>query len=161
MPGMQVDPPAGGPGQSACCHSLVRTLRDPLTLLLGRSSALDKLFADDDLKAMLPKMDNATEESMGDLSNPMVMRTYYSRLLPWKAMFLWLNQSHVPTRQFTHREFAFTLQNEAYLRYQSFAGADELKQEVLRLNPSRFEIGPMYSGRVSLRRHLPSRNCTR
>ncbi|POY74817.1 hypothetical protein BMF94_2090 [Rhodotorula taiwanensis] len=154
MPGMQVDPPAGGPGQSACCHSLVRTLRDPLTLLLGRSSALDKLFADDDLKAMLPKMDNATEESMGDLSNPMVMRTYYSRLLPWKAMFLWLNQSYVPTRQFTHREFAFTLQNEAYLRYQSFAGADELKQEVLRLNPSRFEIGPMYSGRPKDRKAL-------
>lgn len=99
---------------------------------------------------MLPKMENATEESMGDLSNPMVMRTYYSRLLPWKTMFLWLNQSHAPTRQFTHREFAFTLQNEAYLRYQSFSTAEELKHEVLRLNPSRFEIGPMYSGRVSL-----------
>lgn len=110
---------------------------------------------------------------MGDLSNPMVMRTYYSRLLPWKAVFLWLNQSHgarsltspfvsratpadltsratAPTRQFTHREFAFTLQNDAYLRYQSFATADDLKREVLRLNPSRFEIGPMYSGRVRL-----------
>ena len=46
---------------------------------------------------MLPQLDNATEESMGDLSNPMVMRTYYSRLLPWKAMFLWLNQSHGPS----------------------------------------------------------------
>ncbi|GAA5861677.1 hypothetical protein JCM3774_002667 [Rhodotorula dairenensis] len=116
--------------------------------------ALDQLFADDALKAMLPKMDNATEESMGDLSNPMVMRTYYSRLLPWKTMFLWLNQSHAPTRQFTHREFAFTLQNEAYLRYQSFSTADELKHEVLRLNPSRFEIGPMYSGRPKDRKAL-------
>lgn len=103
---------------------------------------------------MLPKMENATEESMGDLSNPMVMRTYYSRLLPWKTMFLWLNQSHAPTRQFTHREFAFTLQNEAYLRYQSFSTAEELKHEVLRLNPSRFEIGPMYSGRPKDRKAL-------
>ncbi|TKA54269.1 hypothetical protein B0A53_03360 [Rhodotorula sp. CCFEE 5036] len=116
--------------------------------------ALDQLFADDELKAMLPKMENATEESMGDLSNPMVMRTYYSRLLPWKTMFLWLNQSHAPTRQFTHREFAFTLQNEAYLRYQSFSTAEELKHEVLRLNPSRFEIGPMYSGRPKDRKAL-------
>ncbi|GAA5896929.1 hypothetical protein JCM8208_006115 [Rhodotorula glutinis] len=116
--------------------------------------ALDDLFKDDKLAAMLPQLDNATEESMGDLSNPMVMRTYYSRLLPWKAMFLWLNQSHAPTRQFTHREFAFTLQNEAYLRYQSFATADDLKREVLRLNPSRFEIGPMYSGRPKDRKAL-------
>ncbi|BGP55421.1 hypothetical protein JCM8202_003749 [Rhodotorula sphaerocarpa] len=116
--------------------------------------ALDQLFADEELKAMLPKMEHATEESMGDLSNPMVMRTYYSRLLPWKAMHLWLNQSHVPTRQFTHREFAFTLQSDAYLRYQSFATADDLKREVLRLNPSRFEIGPMYSGRPKDRKAL-------
>ncbi|BGP39961.1 p48 polypeptide of DNA primase [Rhodotorula kratochvilovae] len=116
--------------------------------------ALDDLFKDEQLAAMLPKLDNATEESMGDLSNPMVMRTYYARLLPWKAIFLWLNQSHVPTRQFTHREFAFTLQNDAYLRYQSFATADDLKQEILRLNPSRFEIGPMYSGRPKDRKAL-------
>lgn len=42
-----------------------------------------------------------------------------------------------------------TLSNDAYLRYQSFNNADELKAEMLRLGPSRFEIGPMYSGRVS------------
>jgi hypothetical protein len=39
-------------------------------------------------------MQDATEESMGDLSNPMVMKNYYNKLLPWKAMFTWLNQSH-------------------------------------------------------------------
>ncbi|GAA5999062.1 DNA primase subunit PRI1 [Rhodotorula paludigena] len=116
--------------------------------------ALDDLFRDETLAAMLPKLDHATEETMGDLSNPMVMRTYYARLLPWKAMFLWLNQAQLPTRQFTHREFAFTLQNDAYLRYQSFATADDLKKEILRLNPSRFEIGPMYSGRPKDRKAL-------
>lgn len=59
------------------------------------------------------------------------------------------NDVSVPTRQFTHREFALTLANDAYLRYQSFSNADELKAEMLRLGPSRFEIGPMYSGRVN------------
>lgn len=39
-------------------------------------------------------MADATEESMGDLSNPMVMKNYYNKLLPWKAMFIWLNQGH-------------------------------------------------------------------
>jgi len=60
-----------------------------------------------------------------------------------------MRETTVPTRQFTHREFALTLSNDAYLRYQSFNNADELKAEMLRLGPSRFEIGPMYSGRVS------------
>ncbi|GAA6027276.1 hypothetical protein JCM8097_002549 [Rhodosporidiobolus ruineniae] len=111
--------------------------------------ALEDLFKDD-----MPTLGGATEESMGDLSNPMVMRTYYARLFPWKQLFLWLNQAHAPTKQWTHREFAFTLQNEAYLRYQCFNTADDLKNEVLRLNPSRFEIGPEYSGRPNARKAL-------
>ncbi|BGP16015.1 hypothetical protein JCM10213_005434 [Rhodosporidiobolus nylandii] len=113
--------------------------------------ALDDLFKDEEL---MPKMGTATEETMGDLSNPMVMRTYYSRLFPFKQLFLWLNQAHAPTKQWTHREFAFTLQNEAYLRYQSFTTAEDLKNEIIRLNPSRFEIGPEYSGRPNARKAL-------
>ncbi|GAA5837079.1 hypothetical protein JCM5353_002488 [Sporobolomyces roseus] len=118
--------------------------------------ALEDLFSDEPNRPLLglPKMADATEESMGDLSNPMVMKNYYNKLLPWKAMFIWLNQGHVPTRQFTHREFALTLSNDAYLRYQSFNNADELKAEMLRLGPSRFEIGPMYSGRPKDRKAL-------
>lgn len=77
-----------------------------------------------------------------------VMLAYYQRLFPFKKLFLWLNQDHTPTRHWTHREFAFTLQNDAYLRYNSFSNAEDLKKEVLRLNPSRFEIGPVYSARV-------------
>ncbi|GAA5994724.1 hypothetical protein JCM5350_001480 [Sporobolomyces pararoseus] len=120
------------------------------------SGALEDLFADEPGKPLLglPRMEDATEESMGDLTNPMVMKNYYNKLLPWKAMFTWLNQGHVPTKQFTHREFALTLQNDSYLRYQSFNNAEELKAEILRLNPSRFEIGPMYSGRPKDRKAL-------
>lgn len=50
----------------------------------------------------------------------------------------------------TNREFAFTLQNDVYLRYKSFSTADELKKDVVHHNPSRFEIGPVYSARVRL-----------
>lgn len=56
----------------------------------------------------------------------------------------------VPGKLFTHREFAFTLQGDVYLRYNSFHSADDFKKELLRLNPSRFEIGPQYSARVSV-----------
>lgn len=78
-------------------------------------------------------------------SDPEVMLAFYQRLFPFRYLFQWLNHSIKPSNDFGHREFAFTLQNEAYLRYQSFPTADLLRKEVLRLNPSRFEIGPVYT----------------
>lgn len=74
-----------------------------------------------------------------------VLAAFYQRLFPFKHLFEWLNHAHVPTKAFTHRELAFTLSNDAYLRYQSFSGFETLKKEVIRLVPSRFEIGPVYS----------------
>lgn len=92
---------------------------------------------------------------------------YYKYLLPWKSIFVWLNRTYSPasassiassssttiSRNFTHREFTFTLQNEAYLRYNSFSTPEELKREVCRLNPARFEIGPVYTAKVSEIKH--------
>jgi hypothetical protein len=85
-----------------------------------------------------------------------IMLMFYSRLYPFKSIFQWLNHEHTPTRLFTHREFAFTLANDVYLRYNSFVTADELKKQVCFLNPSRFEIGPVYSARVCFLPPLPS-----
>ncbi|KAK6609713.1 DNA primase small subunit [Botrytis cinerea] len=78
-------------------------------------------------------------------SDPEVMRSFYQRLFPWRHLFQWLNHSPTPSTDFGHREFAFTLQNDAYLRYQAFPTSDLLRKDVLRLMPSRFEIGPVYS----------------
>ncbi|KAH8590800.1 hypothetical protein B0O99DRAFT_691115 [Bisporella sp. PMI_857] len=78
-------------------------------------------------------------------SDPEVMRSFYQRLFPWRYLFQWLNHSPTPSTDFGHREFAFTLQNDAYLRYQSFPTFETLRKDVLRLMPSRFEIGPVYS----------------
>jgi DNA primase small subunit len=83
-----------------------------------------------------------------DASSPEVMLAYYKRLFPFKSIFTWLNHSPAPSKLFTHREFAFTLPGDVYLRYQSFGSAEELKKQVCALNPSRFEIGPVYSARV-------------
>ena len=78
-------------------------------------------------------------------SDPEIMQAFYQRLFPFRYLFQWLNHSVKPSNDFAHREFAFTLQNDAYLRYQSFPTADLLRKDILRLNPSRFEIGPVYS----------------
>jgi DNA primase small subunit len=76
------------------------------------------------------------------------MLTFYRRLYPFKSIYNWLNHEHSPSRLFTHREFAFTLPGDVYLRYNSFTTAEELKNQVCQLNPTRFEIGPVYSARV-------------
>lgn len=95
------------------------------------------------------------------------MHAFYRSLFPFKLLFQWLSYDvgafylrvlmplifEVATKSFINREFAFTLPGDVYLRYQSFATGDDLKKEILRLIPSRFEIGPMYSQRV---RHTAS-----
>jgi DNA primase small subunit len=82
------------------------------------------------------------------------MKAFYQRLFPWRLLFQWLNHSPIPTHDFSHREFAFTLQNDAYLRYQSFPNFETLRKDVLKLNPSRFEIGPVYSANPRDRKSL-------
>jgi DNA primase small subunit len=73
------------------------------------------------------------------------MRQFYQRLFPFRFLFQWLNHSAAPSNDFAHREFAFTLPNDAYLRYQSFPSADLLRKQCMQQIPSRFEIGPVYS----------------
>lgn len=78
-------------------------------------------------------------------SNPDIMLQFYARLFPFRTLFQWLNHSPKPGPDFGNREFAFTLSNDAYLRYQSYPTHDLLRKDILRLNPSRFEIGPVYT----------------
>ncbi len=85
---------------------------------------------------------NAQSESYSD---PNLMLQFYSRLFPFRQLFHWLNHSPRPGPDFANREFALTLSNDAYLRYQSYPTADLLRKDILRLNPSRFEIGPVYT----------------
>lgn len=82
-----------------------------------------------------------------DSSSPEVTLAFYRRLYPFKQIFNWLNQDHAPSRLITNREFALTLQGDVYLRYNSFANVEEMKKEICRYNPTRFEIGPVYSAR--------------
>jgi DNA primase small subunit len=79
---------------------------------------------------------------------PELMLAFYRRLYPFKSIFKWLNHEHTPSRLFTNREISFTLQNDVYLRYHSFTTADEFKKQTCTLNPTRFEIGPVYTARV-------------
>jgi len=89
-----------------------------------------------------------------DYSDPTVMLVFYQRLFPFRYLFEWLNHSPNPGKAFTNREFAFTLQNDVYLRYLSFTTHSALKAQVIATNPKRFEIGPVYSANPRDRKAL-------
>lgn len=46
---------------------------------------------------------------------------------------------------FSRREFSFTLDNDIYLRFQSFSSASELENSIKEKCPFKIDIGPVYS----------------
>jgi DNA primase small subunit len=95
----------------------------------NRKSKLEDIFddsEDDDFLSSIPLDADYPQPVMhaAKFSDPDIMRAFYQRLLPFRYLFQWLNHSPSPTKDFAHREFAFTLSNDAYLRYQSFPSAD-------------------------------------
>ncbi|KUL84528.1 hypothetical protein ZTR_08760 [Talaromyces verruculosus] len=131
---------------------------------------LEDLFADDDdddefpassaadvkMRSSPPVAPTLAPVSQGPSGiDAEVMLAFYQRLFPFRAMFQWLNHGVVPSPDMVNREFAVFLQNEAVLRYQSFATADLFRKEILRLNPTRFEIGPVYSTNPRDRKSRP------
>ncbi|KAG8629577.1 hypothetical protein KVT40_003442 [Elsinoe batatas] len=118
------------------------------------ATKLDDIFADDgsdDEFSSSPVKQQSSQEETGlsaatiRASDPDTLMTFYSRLFPFRQLFLWLNASPTPQTQFTNREFAFVLPSDAYIRYQSFQTSDALRKQCLQMTPVRFEIGPEYT----------------
>ncbi|KAI8332143.1 hypothetical protein BC941DRAFT_437616 [Chlamydoabsidia padenii] len=74
-----------------------------------------------------------------------LLRLFYQRLFPYKLYHSWLSYGINTSKSFTHREFSFTLNNDIYLRFNSFADGDALKKEIERLQPIKIDIGAVYS----------------
>ncbi|EDK36413.2 hypothetical protein PGUG_00511 [Meyerozyma guilliermondii ATCC 6260] len=83
------------------------------------------------------------------------MLFFYQRLLPFRQIFQWLNHSPKPSKDFTMREFAYEYRTGAYQRYNSFSNLEEFKKSVVQANPTRFEVGAVYSVNPKERKRLP------
>ncbi|EDQ84899.1 uncharacterized protein MONBRDRAFT_39071 [Monosiga brevicollis MX1] len=59
---------------------------------------------------------------------PLLLQQYYLRLFPYGKYFKWLSYGGVDKKEFENREFSFTLKDDVYVRYQSFADMSELKE---------------------------------
>lgn len=92
---------------------------------------------------------------MGDLENLSdLLPIYYARLFPFNDYYRWLSYGNVSI--FSKREFSFTLQDEVYLRFQSFRNQKELENEIKRLNPFKIDIGAIYNACPKDQRNGPN-----
>lgn len=83
------------------------------------------------------------------------MLFYYERMLPFRYIFQWLSHSPKATKDFTMREFAFEFRLGAYQRYNSFVSVEDFKKSVVNANPTRFEVGAVYTVNPKERKNLP------
>ncbi len=51
---------------------------------------------------------------------------------------------------FSHREFSFTLENDIYLRYQSYDSKEALEEGIKKNMPYKIDIGAIFSVKVSI-----------
>lgn len=103
------------------------------------------------------------------------MKAYYDHYFPADTLHQWLNHNstdHTNTftssdnnnsgnSNFHRREFSFTIEGDIYLRYLSFAGAQEFKQHLLQVVPDKIDIGAVFStppkdhSKVALGKYVP------
>lgn len=67
-------------------------------------------------------------------------------------MFYFLDGKHpgCDASYFGRREFSFTLENDIYVRFQSFEEVGDLEKAIKHQCPFKIDIGPVYSVNVSL-----------
>lgn len=73
---------------------------------------------------------------------------YYLDDFPSEMIFSWLS-SHGDIKK---REFSFTLENGAYLRFLSFETHDEFQESLKKLRPCKIDVGAIYNIKPSERK---------
>mmetsp|Transcript_23285 Transcript_23285/g.92755 ORF Transcript_23285/g.92755 Transcript_23285/m.92755 type:complete len:118 (+) Transcript_23285:231-584(+) len=71
------------------------------------------------------------------------LRWYYSKHFPIALFHRWL--SYGDESYFPRREISFTLPGDIYLRFRSFANADELLETLKKQTPIKIDIGAVYN----------------
>jgi len=70
---------------------------------------------------------------------------YYLRAFPFEQFCKWLGYFGEEENYLANREFSFTLKDDIYIRYRSFTSQHEFKEEVIKINPYKIDIGAVYN----------------
>jgi len=92
-----------------------------------------------------------------------LLQQYYTTFFPYHKFYQWLSYGNgecpihvfffelfmrsVTKNYFANREFTFTLKDDVYVRYLSFADHKELKAELVRKSPHKIDIGAVYNAK--------------
>eukprot|EP01038_Epipyxis_sp_PR26KG_P012349 gene12349-16562_t len=82
-----------------------------------------------------------------------LLRVYYGRLFPYESMFNWLSYGNDPNSEnaavdksfFPNREWSFTIEDDIYIRYQSFRDQSEMMAAIQKRQPHKIDIGAIFS----------------
>ncbi|XP_066588445.1 DNA primase small subunit [Prorops nasuta] len=88
-------------------------------------------------------------ENLSDL-----LPIYYKRLFPYDEYYRWLSYGSV--NLFNRREFSFTLEDDIYIRFQSFKSQKDLENEIKRLMPFKIDIGAIYNACPKDQKTIPN-----
>ncbi|KAF9274811.1 hypothetical protein BGZ88_002771 [Linnemannia elongata] len=113
---------------------------------------LDHLFDLDESE--FDKVDNpwmagakpiSSNADAGDIHQQLML--YYRHFFPFKPFFQWLNYDTVPkpSKSFLNREICWTLMDDTFIRFQSYRTLEEFKNDMIRLNPAKFDLGAIYN----------------
>ena len=86
---------------------------------------------------------NAQQDFSTDL-----LRIYYGRLFPYESMFNWLSYDNSSTEEnccFARREWSFTIEDDIYIRYQSFHDKNEMMASIQKRQPHKIDIGAVFT----------------
>ena len=75
------------------------------------------------------------------------------RLFPYASLFNWLSYGNDPTKEhggidrefFSKREFSFTIEDDIYIRYQSYRDQAELLAAIQKRQPHKIDIGAVFT----------------
>ncbi|KAL8154654.1 uncharacterized protein LOC141718980 [Apium graveolens] len=105
----------------------------------------------DDMIIDEPRSELMRINAVPDGFNPSYLKVYYGKLFPHADIFRWMSYGtdgkHPGCDQsfFGRREFSFTLDNDIYLRFQSFNSASDMENAIKEKCPFKIDIGPVYS----------------
>ncbi|KAL3614633.1 hypothetical protein CASFOL_041528 [Castilleja foliolosa] len=91
------------------------------------------------------------DNEIPDGFNANYLKLYYGKFFPYADMHKWMSYGNdgkhpgCDQSYFGRREFSFTLENDIYLRFQSFNDVSELEKAIKEKCPVKIDIGPVYS----------------
>ncbi|KAL6549869.1 hypothetical protein OROMI_020357 [Orobanche minor] len=95
--------------------------------------------------------DQKIDNEIPDEFNTNYLKIYYGKFFPYTDMHKWMSYGNdgkhpgCDQSYFGRREFSFTLENDIYVRFQSFNSGNELEKAIKEKFPFKIDIGPVYS----------------